>query len=107
MSLTAWTWSIATSICWLKTTLVKPFADDEEIETKVPKWLRQQPRRIGKTMGQVYQFWWRICREINVFSMFEYHMFYNLYPFATYLRTLQRINVTNGIKRIHNPPRVQ
>jgi hypothetical protein len=28
-------------------------------------------------MGQVYQCWWRICREINVFfSRFEYHMFY-------------------------------
>jgi hypothetical protein len=24
-------------------------------------------RRIGKAMGQVYQCWWRICREINVF----------------------------------------
>jgi hypothetical protein len=25
-------------------------------------------RRIGKAMGQVYQWWWKICREINVFS---------------------------------------
>jgi hypothetical protein len=32
-------------------------------------------RRTGKVMGQVYQCLWRICREINVFSMFEYHMF--------------------------------
>jgi hypothetical protein len=24
-------------------------------------------RRTGKAMGQVYQCWWRICREINVF----------------------------------------
>jgi hypothetical protein len=24
-------------------------------------------RRTGKTMGQVYQYWWGLCREINVF----------------------------------------
>jgi hypothetical protein len=24
-------------------------------------------RRTGNAMGQVYQCWWRICREINVF----------------------------------------
>jgi hypothetical protein len=35
----------------------------------------------GKAMGQVYQCWWRICREINAFSRFEYHMFDVLYPF--------------------------
>jgi hypothetical protein len=42
----------------------------------------------GKAMGQVYQCWWRICGEINVFSRFRYHMFYILYPFVTYLLTL-------------------
>jgi hypothetical protein len=26
-------------------------------------------RRAGKEMGQVYQCWWRICREINVFFL--------------------------------------
>jgi hypothetical protein len=26
-------------------------------------------RRIGKAMRQVYQCWWRICREINVFPL--------------------------------------
>jgi hypothetical protein len=45
-------------------------------------------RRTGKAMGQVYQCWWRICREINVFPRFEYHVFYVLYPFGTYLLTL-------------------
>jgi hypothetical protein len=42
-------------------------------------------------MGQVYQCWWRICREINVlfFPSFEY-MFYVLYPFVTYWLTLPR-----------------
>jgi hypothetical protein len=39
-------------------------------------------------MGQVYQCWWRICREINILSRFEYHMFYVLYPFVTYLLLL-------------------
>jgi hypothetical protein len=48
-------------------------------------------RRTGKAMGQVYQCWWRICREIDVFSRFEYNMFYVLYPFVTYLLTLPRM----------------
>jgi hypothetical protein len=43
-------------------------------------------------MGQVYQFSWRIFREINIFSRFEYHTFYVLYPFVTYLLTLPRIH---------------
>jgi hypothetical protein len=42
-------------------------------------------------MGQVYQCWWRICQEINVFSRFEYHMFYILYPLLTYLLTLPHV----------------
>jgi hypothetical protein len=34
-------------------------------------------RRGVKKMGQLYQCWWRICREINaIFSSFKYHMFY-------------------------------
>jgi hypothetical protein len=44
-------------------------------------------------MRQVYQCWWRICREIYVFSRFQYHMFYVLYPFVTYLLTLPRIYI--------------
>jgi hypothetical protein len=47
-------------------------------------------QRIDKAMGQVYQCWWRICREINVFSRYEYHMFYVLYLFVTYLLTVPR-----------------
>jgi hypothetical protein len=38
-------------------------------------------------MGQDYQCWWRICREINVSSGFEYDTFYFLYPFVPYLLT--------------------
>jgi hypothetical protein len=51
-------------------------------------------RRTGKAMGQVYQCCWRICREINVFSRFEYHMFYVLYPSVTCLLILPRILAT-------------
>jgi hypothetical protein len=62
---------------------------------QLQKWLRQQSKDIyaaGKAMGQVYQYWWRICREINVFSSrFEYHMFCVLYPIVTYLLTFPRI----------------
>jgi hypothetical protein len=59
------------------------------------KWLRQQSKdcvfqRTGKAMGQIYQCWWWICREKNVFSRLEYHIFYVLYPFLTYLLTLPR-----------------
>jgi hypothetical protein len=50
-------------------------------------------RRTGKAMGQNYQRWWRIYPEINVFPSFEYHMFYVLYTFVTYLLTLPRITV--------------
>jgi hypothetical protein len=73
------------------------FVDDEAVETKVRKWLRRRSkkllccwfRRTGKAMGQVYQCWWRICRDINIFFRFEYHIFYVLYPFVTYLLTLR------------------
>jgi hypothetical protein len=41
-------------------------------------------------MGQVYQCWWRLCREIHVFSRFEYHIFYVMHPFVTYLLTFPR-----------------
>jgi hypothetical protein len=47
-------------------------------------------RRTDKTMGQVCQCWWRICREINVFPRFGCHMFYVLYPFVTCLLNLPR-----------------
>jgi hypothetical protein len=45
-------------------------------------------RRTGKAMGQAFQCWWRIYRETNVFSKFDYHMIYVLYPFVTYLLSL-------------------
>jgi hypothetical protein len=45
-----------------------------------------------KPMAQVYQFWWRICWDINVSFRFEYPMFYILHPFVTNLLTLPCIN---------------
>jgi hypothetical protein len=59
------------------------------VETTVKRLLCCGFRRTGKAMGQVYQFWWRTCREIIVFS-FDYYMFFVLYPFVTYLLTLPR-----------------
>jgi hypothetical protein len=54
----------------------------EVAETTVERLLCCGFRRTAKAMGQVYQCWWRICRDINVFPRFEYHMFYVLYPFV-------------------------
>jgi hypothetical protein len=67
-----------------------------EIETEVRKWLRKQSKRLlccrfrrtGNAMGQVYQSWWRICREINVFSPGSNITFYVVYTFVTYLLTV-------------------
>jgi hypothetical protein len=92
----------AGSVCRIKwfTYWVKTFshghlkiADDARLgvkvaETTVKRLLYCGFRRTGKAMGQVYQCWWRICQETNAFSKFEYHTFYILYPFVTYLLTL-------------------
>jgi hypothetical protein len=58
--------------------------DAEVAKTTVKRLLCCGFRRTGKAMGQVYQCW-RICREMNVFSRFEYLILYVLYPFVTYL----------------------
>jgi hypothetical protein len=55
-------------------------------------------------MGQVYQCWWRTCRERNVFPRLEYHMFYVLYPFVTYLPTLPRTTATTNTTNITTTP---
>jgi hypothetical protein len=54
-------------------------------------------------MGPVYQCWWRICREIKVFTSFEYHMFYISYPFMIYLLTLPhswKSTVITGVQNV-------
>jgi hypothetical protein len=55
---------------------------EEVAEKTVKRLLWCGFRRIGKAMGQVHQCWWMMCREVNVFSTFEYHMFYVLYHFV-------------------------
>jgi hypothetical protein len=57
------------------------------VETRVKRLLCGGFRRTGKAMGQVYQCCWRIYQKINVFSRFEYNMFYVLYPSVAYLLT--------------------
>jgi hypothetical protein len=47
----------------------------------------------------MYQCWWRIYREINVFSRFAYSMLYVSYPFVLYLLTLPRIVILNFLDR--------
>jgi hypothetical protein len=57
----------------------KRFADDRrscnrgaEVAETIVKILQCcRFRRTGKAMGQVYQCWWRICQEINVFFFFQ------------------------------------
>jgi hypothetical protein len=65
----------------------------ELTQTTVKRFLCCGFWRTGKGMGQLYQWWWRICREINVFHRFDSHMFYVLYQFVTYLLTLPRMLV--------------
>jgi hypothetical protein len=47
----------------------------EMAETTIKRLLCCRFRHTVKVMGQVYQCWWRMCQEINVFSRFEYQMF--------------------------------
>jgi hypothetical protein len=61
----------------------------EVTETTVKKLLSWGFRRTGKTMGQVYQCWWRIYRKEMFFPGSDYTC-YVLYPFMTCLLTLSR-----------------
>jgi hypothetical protein len=85
----------------------KHFADEEEVETELQKWLKQNEKlllcgfqRTNVAMGQVYRCLWRICREINVFPRFEYHMFYVLYPYAISLLTFFLISSKYNLKTL-------
>jgi hypothetical protein len=83
---------------------LKDVRKSQMMPDQVRKWLRQLSkdfRRTGKAMGQVYQSWWRICREINIYSRFEYHMSHVLYPSVTYLLTLSRSSSTASITKLH------
>jgi hypothetical protein len=65
---------------------VRPVAEVAQMTVKIH--LCCGFRRTGKAIGQVYLCRWRICREIKVFCSLEYHMFYVLYHFVTYLLIL-------------------
>jgi hypothetical protein len=65
--------------------VVKRFADDEEVETEVRKWLRRQTTGFDALVKRWYK-----C--INIDGGFvEKYMFYVSYPFDTYLLTLPLI----------------
>jgi hypothetical protein len=81
--------------------------DAEVAETTIKRLLCCGFRRTGKAMGQMYHCWWRVCRDINVFSRFEYRMCGVLRPFVTYLLTLppksrhwERCEVTHKMNKI-------
>jgi hypothetical protein len=92
------------------------FADDEEVETEVWKWLRQQSRDFLLQVSTHWQIDGTSLSVLvedmsrnNVFWRFEYHMFYVLYPFVIYLLTVPRMNewvcvrpsiIHRGIKRV-------
>jgi hypothetical protein len=60
------------SVCHIKRFLLdgKRFADNEEVETEVRKWLRQQSKDLyAAGFDALVKRWdkWRICREIKFF----------------------------------------
>jgi hypothetical protein len=71
----------------------------------VRKWLRQQSHDIFAAGFDALVKRWDKCINVGggyvekykfFFSRFEYHMFYVLYPFVTYLLTLPRIPNGSG-----------
>jgi hypothetical protein len=86
------------SVCCVKCsqlgreTCQSPLVDDEEVETEVRKWLRQQSKDSYDAGFDAFVKRWDKDMSRNVFSRFEYHMFYVLYPFVNYLLTLPRRN---------------
>jgi hypothetical protein len=76
----------------------KCFANDEGVETEVRTWPRQRSKDFYAEGLDALEKRWEKCinvgggyvEKINIFPRFEYHMFYVLYPFVTYLLTLPR-----------------
>jgi hypothetical protein len=70
----------------------KHFADDKEVKIEERRWLRQHSKdfysaafnALVKQLDKCIN----VDGEINVFSRFEYRMFYVLHPFVIYLLTL-------------------
>jgi hypothetical protein len=85
----------------------KPFADDKEVEPEARKWLREQSKDLYAPSYDALVKRWDKCINVGggyvernkcVFPpRFEYHIFYILYPFVTYLLTLSRSSV--GIQK--------
>jgi hypothetical protein len=44
-------------------------------------------------MGEMYECWWTVRLDINVYPRFEYHLFYVLYAFVTYLFAVPRMKM--------------
>jgi hypothetical protein len=75
----------------------KRFADDEEVETEVRKWLRQQSEDFCAAGFDTLIKRWDKCISVSggyvekcFFFWFQCHVFYVLDPFVTYLLTLPR-----------------
>jgi hypothetical protein len=74
----------------------KCFADVEEFETEVRKRLRQESKHFYAAGIDALVKRWDKCINVGgeyeaqyiFLSRFEYHMFYVLYPFVTFLLTL-------------------
>jgi hypothetical protein len=73
------------------------FADDDDVETKVPKWLRQQSKNLYAAGFNALIKRWDKCINVGggyvekCFFQVRISLFYVLYPFVTYLLTLPRI----------------
>jgi hypothetical protein len=79
----------------------KCFADDEEVEPEVRKWLGQQSKgfyaagfdALVKRLDKCISVGGGYVEIQFFFSSFEYHMFYVLYPFVTNLLIHPLINL--------------
>jgi hypothetical protein len=75
---------------------LKDVRNPQMLPHRVRKWLRQQSKDFYVARFDAPLKRWDMCtnvgggggREINIFPRFEYHMYYILYPFATYLLTV-------------------
>jgi hypothetical protein len=71
---------------------LKDVEKSQMMPNQMGKWLRQQPIKDFCAAGfdAMVKQWDKYMSRSNFFR-FEYHIFYVLYPFVTYLLTLPRI----------------
>jgi hypothetical protein len=89
----------------------KLFPDEEDVEMEARKWVTQQSK-YSYSLGfdALVKRWYKCIgvgggyfEKYRTFSpRFEYHMFYVLYPFVTYLLTLPRKSAQGGTKEQSN-----